>query len=263
MSMQSAAARSTTSRRASGIAWLLAVAYLALPAMRAVLVLLDSRTLPDAPSAADIPALEPQGVIGLVSFLGLAAGFLALVCTTADAGASAARASLPSRWMRFGTSAGVIGAAGLALVAVQARIQFSWMSANLALATDDPSAQAAALWTLNLASATGLAVFALGLAAWTTCLALDGSLVSRGWGTAAAAAACLFAVAAAGLVLPAGQYLCVPLFVCLALALRRAGRNTALASEPASDARRRSAESLPRAVATPRSTAQLGESTAP
>lgn len=207
-------------RTAVVLAWVLVAGFTALPALRALFVLGNDVADITYPTAADVPTLEPQAVFGGLVFILLGAALIALVIAVRSWGR-------PSPVARAGLIAGVTAGTGLVFAGIQAREQYSWISANLAEAAPDPDAQAAALWALNIVSSAGLDLGALGVAAWAILSAIDGSVLGRGWGWAAAAIAVVLAAVMWGFALPAAQYLYVPFFAVVAIGLTVASRRVA------------------------------------
>ncbi|MBD3942235.1 hypothetical protein IF188_11060 [Microbacterium sp. NEAU-LLC] len=212
------AAARRTRRITVALAWTLAVAWVVLPTLRAVFVLVNGAEGMDYPTAADVPALEVQSVFGGATFLAL--GILTIALAVAVRRLQPASSGPGTGALIAGATAGI----GLVFAGVQGRTMYSWISANLGEAASDHDVQAAAFWVLNIVSSTGLFVAAVATAAWTLLTTIDGRALARGWGWAASVVAIVFAGAAWGLVLPAAQYLCGPLFVLVAIGLTRSRR---------------------------------------
>lgn len=210
-------------RTAVGLAWSLATGFAVLPMLRAVFLVANNAASIVYPAAQDVAGLEPQAVFGGITFVALGIAVVALTI--------AVHGLQPASPLALGALiAGVTCGIGLALVGSQARAMYSWIAANLAEATSDTGAQAAALWTLNVTGLPVLFLAALGVAAWTILLTIEGTAIGRGWGSAAGVVAVAFAVLAWGLALPAAQYLYVPVFALVAIGLTVTGRRTVRAA---------------------------------
>lgn len=213
-----AASRMPRPRRTAAIlAWCLLAAWLSLSGVRAVFVMLDAAADIEHPVAADVPALEPQGIAGGLVFLVLGALTVALAVAVHTSEGARPRSALGA--LIGGVTAGV----ALVITGITARASFSWMSANLAEVTADRDAQAAALWVLST-SGGELFLALIGTAAWIVLTLIAGGTIGRGWGWAAGVVAIAGAVVGWGFALPAAQTLYVPFYLLIAVGLTRAAR---------------------------------------